>query len=79
MGNRFVADLMDELLQKGWLVSAQTSRGEGIRTATDKERGARQPVTQIDGQVNQENQPSSPENALKRKKLPAPSRQDTLL
>ena len=40
VGNRFVADLMAELLQKGWLVSAQTSHGEGIRTATDKERGA---------------------------------------
>lgn len=77
IGNRFVADLMDELLQKGWLVSAQTSHGEGIRTATDKERGARQPVTQVDGQITmgcQENQPGSPGKAPKRKKPPAPSR-----
>lgn len=74
VGNRFVADLMAELLQKGWLVSAQTSHGEGIRTATDKERGARQPVTQVDGQITMEGQPDSPEKAPKRKKPPAPSR-----
>lgn len=78
VGNKFVADLMAELLQKGWLVSAQTSHGEGIRTATDKERGARQPVTQVDGQITitmgcQENQPGSPGKAPKRKKTPAPS------
>ena len=39
IGNQFVAELIDELLQKGWLVSAKTSYGEGIRTATNKERG----------------------------------------
>ena len=77
IGNKFVADLMAELLQKGWLVSAQTSHGEGIRTATDKERGARQPVTQVDEQITmgcQEKQPGLPGKALKRKKPPAPSR-----
>ena len=74
IGNKFVAGLMEELLQKGWLVSAQTSHGEGIRTATDKERGARQPVTQVDGQITMEGQPDSPEKAPKRKKPPAPSR-----
>lgn len=74
IGNKFVADLMAELLQKGWLVSAQTSHGEGIRTATDKERGTRQPVTQVDGQITMEGQPDSPEKAPKRKKPPTPSR-----
>ena len=74
VGNRFVADLMAELLQKGWLVSAQTSHGEGIRTATDKERGARQPVTQVDGQITMGCQEKQPDAAPKRKKPPAPSR-----
>lgn len=73
IGNKFAASLMAELLQKGWLVSAQTSHGEGIRTATDKERGTRQPVTQVDGQIIMEGQPDSLEKAPKRKKLPAPS------
>lgn len=73
IGKQFVAGLMAQLLQKGWLVSAETSQGEGIRTATDKERGVRQPVTQVDGQITMEGQPSPPEKAIKRKKLPAPS------
>ncbi len=43
---------MDELLQKGRLVTAKTSYGEGIRTATNKERGIlRQPTEQVDGQI----------------------------
>ena len=74
IGNKFVADLMDELLRKGWLVSAQTSHGEGIRTATDKERGARQPVTQVDGQITMGCQEKRPDPSPKRKKPPAPSR-----
>ena len=74
VGNRFVADLMDELLRKGWLVSAQTSCGEGIRTATNKERGARQPVTQVDGQITMGCQEKRPDPSPKRKKPPAPSR-----
>ena len=69
VGNQFVAELMDGLLQKGWLVSAETSQGEGIRTAADKERGARQAVMQVAGQIT----PSPPEKAPKRKKPPAPS------
>ncbi len=73
IGNQFVAELMDGLLQKGWLVSAETSQGESIRTATDKERGARQAVTQVAGQITMEGQPSPPEKAPKRKKPPAPS------
>lgn len=74
IGNKFVASLMEELLQKGWLVSAQTSHGEGIRTATDKERGARQPVTQVDGQITMGCQEKRPDPSPKRKKPPAPSR-----
>lgn len=74
VGNRFVADLMDELLRKGWLVSAQTSHGEGIRTATDKERGARQSVTQVDGQITMGCQEKRSDPSPKRKKTPAPSR-----
>ena len=74
IGNKFVADLMAELLQKGWLVSAQTSHGEGIRAATDKERGVRQPVTQVDGQITKGCQEKRPDPSPKRKKPPAPSR-----
>ena len=65
IGNQFVAELMDQLLQKGWLVSAKTSHGEGIRTATNKERGiSRQPAAQVDGQITMENQ----ENKASKKK-----------
>lgn len=73
IGKQFVAGLMAQLLQKGWLVSAETTQGEGIRTAADKERGARQAVTQVAGQITTEGQPSPPEKAPKRKKPPAPS------
>ena len=56
VGNQFVAELMDELLQKGWLVAAETSQGKGIRTATPKERGiSRQPAAQVDGQITMVN------------------------
>ena len=65
IGNQFVAELMDQLLQKGWLVSAKTSYGEGIRTATNKERGiSRQPAAQVDGQITMEDQ----ENKAPKKK-----------
>ena len=65
IGNQFVAELMDELLQKGWLVSAKTSHGDGIRTATNKEHGiSRQPAAQVDGQITMEDQ----ENKAPKKK-----------
>ena len=70
IGNQFVTELMDQLLQKGWLVSGKTTHGEGIRTATDKERGIRQPAAQVEGQTtigSQEN------DAPKRKKGRKPS------
>ena len=72
IGNQFVAELMDELLQKGWLVAGKTSHGEGIRTATNKERGVpRQPAEQVDGQITMESQKHK---ASKRRKPPDPSR-----
>lgn len=72
IGNQFVAELMNELLQKGWLVTGKTSRGEGIRTATNKERGVpRQPTEQVDGQITMEHQKHK---ASKRRKTPDPSR-----
>ena len=73
IGKQFVAGLMTQLLQKGWLVSAKTSQGDGIRTATDKERGTRQPVTQVDGQITMEGRPGPSEKAPKRKKRPPPA------
>ena len=72
IGNQFVAELMDELLQKGWLVAGKTSHGEGIRTATNKERGIpRQPTEQVDGQITMESQKNK---ASKKRKPPDPSR-----
>lgn len=72
IGNQFVAEVMDELLQKGWLVAGKTSHGEGIRTATNKERGVpRQPTEQVDGQITMESQKHK---ASKRRKPPDPSR-----
>ena len=52
VGNRFVSELIDQLLQEGWLVSAETAGGAGIRTATEKElRNHHKPVEQVDGQI----------------------------
>ena len=53
VGKRFVAELMEQLLREGRLVSAKTAYGEGIRTATAKELGARRQSTeqeQVEGQ-----------------------------
>ena len=75
IGNQFVAELMDELLQKGWLVSTQTSYGEGIRTATNKERGIpRQPAEQVDGQTVMESQKNNVPQKKKGRKPATPSR-----
>ena len=74
IGNQFVAELMDELLQKGWLVTAKTSHGDGIRTATDKERGiSRQPAAQVDGQIAMQSQENDDLKKKKGRKLSAPS------
>ena len=54
IGKQFVAELMTQLLQEGRLVSAETTHGEGIRTATAKDLGARHQTTEqkpIEGQI----------------------------
>jgi len=52
VGNRFMSELIDQLLQEGRLVSAETDCGVGIRTATEKElRNHHKPVEQVDGQI----------------------------
>ena len=52
VGKRFVAGLMGQLLREGRLVTAETTHGEGIRTATEKELGTRrQPAEQVEGQI----------------------------
>ena len=54
VGRRFVAELMAQLLQEGRLVTAETTHGEGIRTATAKELGARRQPSeqeQVKGQI----------------------------
>ena len=74
VGNQFVAELMDELLQKGWLVAAETSQGKGIRTATPKERGiSRQPAAQVDGQITIQSQENDAPKKKKGRKQSTPS------
>ena len=54
VGKRFVAELIAQLLRKGRLVTAETTHGEGIRTATEKELGIRRQSTeqeQVEGQI----------------------------
>jgi len=52
VGNRFMSELIDQLLQEGRLVSAETTHGTGIRTATEKElKDCHKPVEQTSGQL----------------------------
>ena len=52
VGNRFMSELINQLLQEGRLVSAETTHGAGIRTATARElKDYRKPVEQIPGQI----------------------------
>ena len=52
VGNRFMTELIDQLLQEGRLVSAETTHGAGIRTATARElKDYRKPVEQVAGQI----------------------------
>lgn len=52
VGNRFMSELIDQMLQEGWLVSAETTHGVGIRTATARElKDYRKPVEQVTGQL----------------------------
>lgn len=74
IGNQFVSELMDELLQKGWLVSGKMTHGDGIRTATNKERGiARQPAAQVDRQITIRSQENGAPPKKKGRKPSAPS------
>ena len=52
VGNLFMSELIDQLLQEGRLVSAETAHGTGIRTATARElKDYRRPVEQVSGQI----------------------------
>lgn len=52
VGNLFMSELIDQLLQEGRLVSAETAHGAGIRTATARElKDYRRPVEQVAGQI----------------------------
>lgn len=52
IGKRFISGLIAQLLQEGRLIAADTSHGQGIRTATEKElRAYQQPAEPIDGQI----------------------------
>lgn len=52
VGIRFMSELIEQLLRQGRLLTAETTHGKGIRTATAKElERHRQPVEQISGQL----------------------------
>lgn len=55
VGNKFMSELVEQLLLEGRLVAAETTHGRGIRTATAKElRHHSKPVEQVDGQMTME-------------------------
>lgn len=52
VGIRFMSELIDQMLQEGRLVSAETTHGVGIRTATARElKDYHKPVEQVTGQL----------------------------
>ena len=52
VGKRFMSELIDQLLKEGRLVSAETTHGAGIRTATARELNDHsKPVEQVAGQI----------------------------
>jgi len=52
VGNQFMSELIEQLLQEGRLASAETTHGAGIRTATARElKNYRKPVEQVPGQI----------------------------
>lgn len=52
VGNHFMSELIDQLLQEGRLVTAETTHGMGIRSATARElKDYHKPAEQIDGQI----------------------------
>lgn len=50
LGNRFVSEVMEQLVAEGRLVTAYTRQGEGVRTATEQELG-KQAHKQTEGQL----------------------------
>lgn len=54
LGNRFVSEVMEQLVAEGRLVTAHTRQGEGVRTATAQELGkqAHEPSEQTEGQMS---------------------------
>lgn len=54
LGNRFVSEVMEQLIAEGRLVTAHTRQGEGVRTATAQELGkqAHKPTEQTEGQMS---------------------------
>ena len=53
LANRFVSEVMEQLIAEGRLITAHTRQGEGVRTATDKELGkqAQKPPEPAEGQM----------------------------
>lgn len=53
LGNRFVSEVMEQLIAEGRLITAHTRQGEGVRTATAQELGERKhkPTEQTEGQM----------------------------
>ena len=52
VGKRFMSELINQLLKEGRLVSAETTHGAGIRTATARELNDHsKPVEQVAGQI----------------------------
>lgn len=54
LGNRFVSEVMEQLVAESRLVIAHTRQGEGVRTATAQELGkqAHKPTEQTEGQMS---------------------------
>lgn len=52
VANRYVSELIEQLVLDGQLIAAETDYGIGLRTATEKElKDNHQPTEQIDGQM----------------------------
>jgi len=77
VGIRFMSELIEELLRQGRMVTAETTHGKGIRTATAKElERRRQPVEQISGQLTMalDGEKQSIGTSNKRKKVKSPDK-----
>lgn len=53
LANRFVGEVMEQLIAEGRLITAHTRQGEGVRTATTKELGKQthEPPEPAEGQI----------------------------